>query len=305
MKSLVINADDLGIDEAANRAMAIAFSDGVLTSASMMATGPAFAHAIKHVVEPNPGLGVGLHLSLTSGTSVLPADDIPLLVDHEGRFRRGFFSLWSMLVRRQDEARCQIDRELAAQFARFRAAGLRPDHIDSHRHVHMIPAIFVIVARLARQHECPVIRIPDERLLPFKAWMVPSRWRQHVANLPKKVLLNWLASTVRHEEDRVNCAEHTRGVLGSGSMNRRSILKAISNLSAGVTEIITHPADNGVRELRTVVGADRRFWQSPARQSELQALLDPVVRDAVVSDGIRLGSFPDVLRPQFSLFSCH
>ena len=42
MKQLIINGDDLGVCEATNLAIAEAFTNGILTSASLMANGPAF-----------------------------------------------------------------------------------------------------------------------------------------------------------------------------------------------------------------------------------------------------------------------
>ncbi len=43
---LIVNADDFGIAEAVNRGIVEAYDRGIVTSTSIMATGPAFEHAV-------------------------------------------------------------------------------------------------------------------------------------------------------------------------------------------------------------------------------------------------------------------
>ena len=45
-KQLVVNADDFGLSESVNRGILVAHRDGILTSASLLATGRAFAPAV-------------------------------------------------------------------------------------------------------------------------------------------------------------------------------------------------------------------------------------------------------------------
>ncbi len=41
--------------------------------------------------------------------------------------------------------RSQLEAELAAQFARFQATGLKLDHINGHLHMHLHPIVFSIL----------------------------------------------------------------------------------------------------------------------------------------------------------------
>ena len=59
-KNLIINADDFGISNSVNRAVLKGWTDGILTSASLMVTGEAFAEAAE-IARLNPALQVGLH----------------------------------------------------------------------------------------------------------------------------------------------------------------------------------------------------------------------------------------------------
>jgi predicted glycoside hydrolase/deacetylase ChbG (UPF0249 family) len=82
---LIVNADDFGIAEAVNRGIAEAFDRGIVTSTSIMATGPAFEHAVD-LARSRPGLAVGAHLVLTEQRPLVGPDAAPTLVGPDGRF---------------------------------------------------------------------------------------------------------------------------------------------------------------------------------------------------------------------------
>jgi hypothetical protein len=51
-----------------------------------------------------------------------------------------------------------IEAELGAQIERVLAAGIRPTHLDSHRHIHTSFPIGRIVVRLAQRYDIPYVR---------------------------------------------------------------------------------------------------------------------------------------------------
>ena len=69
LKNLIVNADDLGWTEGVNRGIADAFRNGIVTSASMLANGEAFAGGLQ-IAGQAPGLGLGVHLNLSDGAPV-------------------------------------------------------------------------------------------------------------------------------------------------------------------------------------------------------------------------------------------
>src|SRR3989344_3397317 len=162
-KLVVINADDLGFSRGTNIGIEKAHREGVLTSASMMATGPAFAEAVA-LCKRNPKLGVGVHLSLTLGLSVLPKNRIPDLVDDDRYFyaNSGLLLLKTLLMPRK--MRKQIVAELDAQIKKIFKAGIKIDHLDSQYHVHCMPLIFSVVCELSEKYKIPVVRNPKEPL---------------------------------------------------------------------------------------------------------------------------------------------
>src|SRR5689334_4199816 len=85
MKELIINVDDFGLSSGANRGIIKAWQEGILTSTSLMPGGLAFDEAVA-LAKRNPGLQVGLHVTLVQGRAVLERQGLPPLADHNGDF---------------------------------------------------------------------------------------------------------------------------------------------------------------------------------------------------------------------------
>jgi predicted glycoside hydrolase/deacetylase ChbG (UPF0249 family) len=139
---VIINADDFGLSSPVNIAIAMAHREGVLTSASLMVGQSATAEAVD-IARQNSRLAVGLHITLSDAVPVLASEQIPDLVQPDGRFwpdeARLYRSLYLARIRRQVEA------EVAAQLKAFRTTGLDCDHVNTHRNVHLQPIIGKLV----------------------------------------------------------------------------------------------------------------------------------------------------------------
>lgn len=294
MKRVVINADDLGICEGTNVAISRAYREGVLTSASLMANGAAFDHAVETVVVPNPELGIGLHLCLTSGTSVLSQDQLGDIVAADGHFRHGFVSLARAVRSAAPEFLQQVESELDAQFQRVRDAGVQIDHVDGHRYFHIIPRVFEIVARLALKHDCQVVRYPHERIGPWGLWCRPGQAYRRVLNVPKQVILSRFTRIAQAHRPRPEGTEHFHGVLDSGAVTSQSLLRLLSNLPTGTIEIVTHPGGVQDTGAATCTVDDLKFLRSPDRRLEFNALVEPSVKIFVDQSGIQLQRFADL-----------
>ena len=62
----------------------------------------------------------------------------------------------------------EIEREFNAQLEKVLDCELPISHIDSHQHIHMLPKVFEITARLAEKYGVKQIRILNER---FRLYM--------------------------------------------------------------------------------------------------------------------------------------
>ena len=79
MKNLIVNADDLGWTDGVNRGIVEAFRHGIVTSASLLANGAAFAGGVE-AARSAPGLGVGIHLNLSDGPPVAEPATVASLI---------------------------------------------------------------------------------------------------------------------------------------------------------------------------------------------------------------------------------
>jgi chitin disaccharide deacetylase len=306
MKQVVVNADDFGICNETNLAIELAFQKGILTSASLMPNMPGFAHAIGTIIPRNPGLGVGVHLALTSGRCVADPQRIPLLVDAHGLFRRGFLGLLALANSpRSADVREQIECELSAQFERVRATGIALDHVNSHQHVHMIPTIWRIVVRLAARHGLPLVRLGrlSGELRPGS----PHASRAIRGSIVKQFVLAACAIPTRRlapeqPADGVVLRHPDRLVaeMSRAGMDQRTLSERLTRLPDGVTEIVTHPSLASMTTAAALAGSvsreDLMFLTSPGRRLEFEALINAEVKSLIPQRGIHLASFGGVAR---------
>lgn len=253
---VILNADDLGLAPEVNDAIEQAHREGVLTSASLMVGEPATAAGVA-LARRNPGLAVGLHLTLTDGTPSLPPGRIPALVRPDGRFRDDMAGL-GLVLAVSGAARAQLRAEIAAQFAAFRATGLACDHLNAHKHYHLHPVIAGIAFAEAARQGIRAVRIPWE-----PPSLVPGAGR---ALLPMLLWLRRLAA--RHG---LRAPDRVVGLRWTGAFTAERLAAILPQLPAGVTEIYLHPATAG-----GFPGAAPGYRYA----EELAALTDPRVRAA-------------------------
>lgn len=287
LKNLIVNADDLGWTEGVNRAIVDAHRKGLVTSSSLLANGRAFASALA-VAQSNPQLGVGVHLNLSDGPPTAPAEEVRGLLNEGGDLEEGPESLLLRIASR-GLALQEVEREWDAQIQKVRDAGIRPTHLDGHKHVQMLPGLFEIALRLAKKHEIHAIRVAHEE----------STLRSVLASAggPKAAVvfkqgvqargLKLLAPDAREMADHagVTTADYFCGIAQTGALTREGIEKLLENLPDGTTELMCHPGyvDEELRKTGT------RLQES--RQSELEILTDGRIRKLVATRGIRLISY--------------
>lgn len=268
---VVVNADDLGVSRGATSGVVEAHRRGIVTSASMAVTTPDFEHAVSAVREC-PELGVGLHFTLTSGRPASDPRDVPLLVDKNGFFRWRFTTLLRTTMYGAHAALGeQIALELEAQMQRLVAAGIRADHIDGERHVHLIPEIFSLVAAAAMRHGVPFVRAGRDAGYRF---LKPGHLPGVMAGggMVKSALLVLLSRMARGRLGTARSPDFVASYVHTG----RTDLIIASVLStppiAAITEIMVHP---GIPEESRAVAVGNaelaRYLTSTDRRRELDA----------------------------------
>ena len=277
MKRLIVNADDWGLTPGVNRGILRAFQHGIVTSASLLVTGSAFEDAVA-LARDLPALNVGLHLALVEEQAVLPPEALPTLVDKTRRLpgTKGEFFKRALLGRISWD---EVEREIAAQIARFQQTGLRLSHLDSHQHLHMFPPVFQIVTRLTRGMDHVWIRnsAGPWRKLPG---VRTGQWFRRVG-------LNMACLWVRrsHNPPSLRMADGMYGFEAGGSLSRSALEQILREIPDGLYELSCHPGE-GDKETCTRYGHWGYRWAE-----ELEALTAPETRSLLQEQKIELTSF--------------
>ena len=162
MRKLIVNADDLGLTAGVNRAIVESHSGGVVSSATLMANGAAFADAVT-AARSAPNLSVGCHVVLVDGTPVSPPDAVDTLLAIRSAEPDKFYSSLSAFAARAMLGgfdRDQLVAEITAQIRKIQSTGLQVTHLDTHKHAHIFPEILAALLRAARICGVRAIRNP-------------------------------------------------------------------------------------------------------------------------------------------------
>lgn len=237
LKRLIINADDFGLSAGVNRAVEIAWQEGILTQASLISGGEAFEEAVE-IAWRNPGLQVGLHLTLVQGTPVLPPEQIPGLVGNDGFFPDNPVAVGMRLFFDRG-VREQLRAEIEAQILKIRETGLPLSHIDGHLNIQMHPTVFELLKELMPLHGITSFRITRERLRRNLAY---DRSRV-LGKAVERLIFGALSNHAEPYLKRLNIvsAAEVKGLFNSGRMNEAYLLAILEHLEPGLTEIYFHP----------------------------------------------------------------
>ncbi len=239
---LIINADDFGLTLGINRAIAELHRTGVLTSATLMATGPAFEDAVA-IARANPTLGVGCHIVLTDGFPVSHPDSIPTLIGGDGKTFRPSLGEFVFELVRGKVSEDDIAREALAQIQKLQRAGIDVTHLDTHKHTHLFPSVARPLLHLAERCSIGAVRTPYE-----PAWST----RLHhgpIVRMAQMSLLNRMKPRFERlpqlHHDRVLTTDGTIGISATGNLTPATLRQVLDALpTEGLYELCCHPGYN-------------------------------------------------------------
>lgn len=276
MKRLILNADDFGLTRGVNQGIIRAHREGILTSATLMATAPEFEDACL-LARANPLLGVGCHIVLVGGKALTPPREIPSLADAGGNLPKSLVTFAANVSRGQIRG-ADIATEVTAQIEKIRAAGIEPSHIDTHKHTHAHPTVMDVIGKVAR--DCGIMRIrrPIERL--GKSWDGGGLSKQFAAAAAVRVVAGQFESLA--QKYGLRTPDHFLGLAMTGQLGPSELRRMIENLPEGTVEIMLHP---GICDADLAKTGSRLQQQ---RQLELDGLLDADVKHTVLKEQIQL-----------------
>jgi predicted glycoside hydrolase/deacetylase ChbG (UPF0249 family) len=260
---LIINADDFGLTPGVNRAIAELHDAGAVTSATLMANGPAFDNAVALALA-RPSLGVGCHIVLVDGTPLSDPSTIPTLLGPNRLTFRNSLGNFALGVLRGSIHQDDIRREALAQIQKLQRAGLKLTHVDTHKHTHLLSRVTRPIIRALEQSGIRAIRNPFE-----------PRWAAALGGSTRRSLfVRALGPGRRRFEASTPIASHriltTRGTIGisaTGHLNNSTLNALLRSVPDGTFELVCHPGYNDPH-LDAVTTRLRT-----ERETELRALL--------------------------------
>lgn len=214
---VIINADDLGMSEPVNIAVLDALARNVVTSASILANGPAF-EALGARLLDFPEASFGVHLNVSEFAPLTAVPQMRDLLD------AGCFCARSLELRR-DQAD-SVYEEWCAQVIRVRGLGVPISHLDSHQHYHLRPVLLPVLKRVQA-------RFGIERVRTMASW----RPGLGIRSLPQVARGWWFRRGL------LSRSPDTITTHGFGSVRVFRELVAAKLLHADTFEVMAHPGN--------------------------------------------------------------
>ena len=265
-RRLIVTADDVGLHPAMTSGAIEGHRRGIVTACSVVANGAAFDEAVERLREV-PSLEVGVHLTLVGERPVSDPKRIRSLVSKNGSLHTSYVGF----VRRYAAGAirlAEVERELRAQLERVKNSDLAITHLNSHQHLHMLPAVHRLVVSLANEMNIAYVRTVND--------LGATRGSLRRVSI---AALSALGRRARRTHVATRSADQTIGVGGAGHLDEPTLLSLLT-LVRGTVELVTHPASD----------------QSPSNQyawqydwtSELAALTSSAVRQRIAERRIAL-----------------
>ncbi len=152
---IIINADDFGLSDSVNRAVADAFHKNLISDTTLLANGSAFDNAVIIAKQRDFSENVGIHFNLTAGEPLTNG-----IKECRSFCENGIFHHRNNRIKPLSEKeKSAVYTELKAQAEKLKNAGFEIDHADSHHHIHTAVFIAPIVFRVCSEFGIDKIRI--------------------------------------------------------------------------------------------------------------------------------------------------
>jgi hopanoid biosynthesis associated protein HpnK len=276
VKRLIVCADDFGLEPAVNEAVEQGHRHGILSTASLMVGAPAAADAVVRA-QLMPELHVGLHVVLVDGRPVSPLEEVPGLVGADGNFHPNMAGAGICFFFLPDVRR-QLAQEIRAQYEAFRATGLKLDHVNAHKHMHLHPTVARLIIEIGSDYGLRAVRVPAE-----PADVLRHAYPEERAPMP--FFRPWI-ERLRRQLCRAGLVvnDYVFGLAWSGNMIEQRVLRLLPYLPDGVSEMYFHPA---AARSPNLIAAMSDYHHV----EELTALTSATVQARIAALGIDLSNY--------------
>ena len=161
--------------------------------------------------------------------------------------------------------------------------GIRPTHLDTHKHTHLAFPVLDAVARLSEEYKIQWIRRPFDFPL---SGANPVPWSKRAISKSFQLLRNRFHSRLSGHGCRTT--DYFAGFQLTGFLRTVELASLLRALPQGLTEFMCHPG-YCTAELRA---SPTRLKES--REAELKALIAPEVRNVLEESSIELVRYRDL-----------
>ncbi len=285
-KVIILHVDDAGMSYDSNEGTRKALTTGVANSTSVMMPCSWVPHFM-NLARQNPTWDVGVHLTLTSEWAgyrwqpLVGKEKAPGLYDTQGCFYPSVEEVDRHAM--ADE----VEAEIRAQIAQFRAFGLEPSHIDSHMGTLFQPKFVERYIKVGIEEKIPV-------MFPGGHNTLINASRSLDANLTKAIGQKLWAAKLPVLDDLFSDTYGWNLPAGQqpSDQNLRAFktqkyVELLKSCRPGLTLIIMHCTDP------TVV-FNRISDSGPTRKGDLLAMLNPELRRYIENNQIILTTWREI-----------
>ena len=240
MRRLIVNADDCNLTAGVTRAILECHERGIVSSTTWISNLPANQEMVKLVIRS--GLGVGVHLNVTLGKPLSKLADVGSLINSDGSFKKK-----SDYLKSPPEAQ-DLAHEYFQQILMFeKIFGKAPTHLDTHHQMHDEPDFMRVLAQVAREKKLPIRTSALMQKVDFQ--------KRYPGLVTTQMLCGDLDAHAFWTEEKFD--------------------KTVSELPAGVTEIMCHPGvlDDELRKITSMTVTrekEYRFFSTPSLKKVLE-----------------------------------
>lgn len=273
--SLIVNADDFGLNKCVNRGIIKAFNNGIVTSASLLVNRNGYEDALKNISE-NPKLGIGIHLNVFRGK---PLTNPKILVNKQGFFYESNARFLLNYIIYKNKIRKEIYEEFEKQILKAKKDNILISHIDTEKHIHALPSVFRIIIEIAKKHDIKAVRIPFEKIT-MRSFFNPTQFIKLLI-----MLLFYPANKKTLSESNIITPKYLHGISISKKYSIATLDRLLRLLESGTNELSCHPG---------LTQPEESSYIDKYRQQELDVLTDNALINAISEKNISLINFRDL-----------
>ena len=270
--ALIINADDFGFFAAVTKGIIQCAQKSAISATGIMANGPRFDEFKNQLIDLTH-IDIGVHLNLTYG------EPLSKNCRRHGAMQGGCFRPkieTAALVLQKSLSASDVKAEWRSQIDRCLDAGLNLHFLNSHEHIHILPALTRIIQELAHEYGIVHIRYPR------------PEWKRHPVTAK-----NFLRNLLMHIAIGLNknfptdSLIHVLGINVSGRLSFEYLSACFNRLIPGqVYELMCHPGHFDPEEMKDASLNHFHLWQQ-----ELEVLTSPALAAQMRKQHLHLARF--------------